>query len=132
MNFVPLIAAEWSSPAARRAHNPKVTGSNPVSAIVCMYAHVDCEGTVSMGYYFCYMIFYNCFCIIFKVFQEFLNDASSFFLAYMGFYRGFSNSDIFQFAFSSSRWVLLLFALRGIDIAHNARYLIIGLDILKR
>ena len=26
-------SAEWSSSVARRAHNPKVTGSNPVSAI---------------------------------------------------------------------------------------------------
>ncbi len=24
--------AEWSSPVARRAHNPKVVGSNPASA----------------------------------------------------------------------------------------------------
>ena len=28
-----FIVAEWSSPVARRAHNPKVTGSNPVSAM---------------------------------------------------------------------------------------------------
>ena len=27
-----LLFAEWSSPVARRAHNPKVIGSNPVSA----------------------------------------------------------------------------------------------------
>ena len=26
------VAARWSSPVARRAHNPKVTGSNPVRA----------------------------------------------------------------------------------------------------
>ena len=28
-----LIIAGWSSPVARRAHNPKVAGSNPVPAI---------------------------------------------------------------------------------------------------
>ena len=27
------IVAEWSSLVARRAHNPKVIGSNPISAI---------------------------------------------------------------------------------------------------
>ena len=27
-----LIGAEWSSLVARRAHNPKVVGSNPASA----------------------------------------------------------------------------------------------------
>jgi hypothetical protein len=27
-----LNIAEWSSPVARRAHNPKVVGSNPASA----------------------------------------------------------------------------------------------------
>jgi len=27
-----LYDAGWSSPVARRAHNPKVTGSNPVPA----------------------------------------------------------------------------------------------------
>ena len=26
--------AEWSSPVARRAHNPKVVGSNPASATI--------------------------------------------------------------------------------------------------
>ena len=29
---MPAIDAGWSSMAARRAHNPKVTGSNPVPA----------------------------------------------------------------------------------------------------
>ena len=28
------IAAEWSSPVARRAHNPKVVSSNLASAII--------------------------------------------------------------------------------------------------
>ena len=28
-----IIVAGWSSPVARRAHNPKVAGSNPVPAI---------------------------------------------------------------------------------------------------
>jgi hypothetical protein len=28
-----FIVAGWSSPVARRAHNPKVAGSNPVPAI---------------------------------------------------------------------------------------------------
>ncbi len=27
-----FLIAGWSSPVARRAHNPKVTGSNPVPA----------------------------------------------------------------------------------------------------
>ncbi len=29
-----FIVAGWSSPVARRAHNPKVAGSNPAPAIV--------------------------------------------------------------------------------------------------
>ena len=29
-----LYDAGWSSPVARRAHNPKVTGSNPVPATI--------------------------------------------------------------------------------------------------
>ena len=29
-----LVDAEWSSSVARRAHNPKVVGSNPASAIL--------------------------------------------------------------------------------------------------
>ena len=29
---MPFVDAEWSSPVARRAHNPKVVGSNPASA----------------------------------------------------------------------------------------------------
>ncbi len=29
-----FIVAGWSSPVARRAHNPKVAGSNPVPAII--------------------------------------------------------------------------------------------------
>ena len=32
-NFITFIIAGWSSPVARRAHNPKVAGSNPVPAI---------------------------------------------------------------------------------------------------
>jgi hypothetical protein len=32
-NNILFIVAGWSSPVARRAHNPKVTGSNPVPAI---------------------------------------------------------------------------------------------------
>ena len=31
--YVYFIIAGWSSPVARRAHNPKVAGSNPVPAI---------------------------------------------------------------------------------------------------
>ena len=31
--------AEWSSSVARRAHNPKVVGSNPASATRRMYDH---------------------------------------------------------------------------------------------
>ena len=34
------IVAEWSSLEARRAHNPKVTGSNPVSAICAQLAQL--------------------------------------------------------------------------------------------
>ena len=30
--IIPSVGAEWSSPVARRAHNPKVVGSNPASA----------------------------------------------------------------------------------------------------
>ena len=30
--IIPLVVAEWSSLVARRAHNPKVVGSNPASA----------------------------------------------------------------------------------------------------
>jgi hypothetical protein len=30
--FINIIIAGWSSPVARRAHNPKVAGSNPVPA----------------------------------------------------------------------------------------------------
>ena len=33
--------AEWSSPVARRAHNPKVTGSNPVSATIMKKASAE-------------------------------------------------------------------------------------------
>ena len=33
MNNIFSIIAGWSSPVARRAHNPKVAGSNPVPAI---------------------------------------------------------------------------------------------------
>ena len=29
-----ITVAGWSSPVARRAHNPKVAGSNPVPAII--------------------------------------------------------------------------------------------------
>ena len=32
--------AEWSSPVARRAHNPKVVGSNPTPAILCLVSSV--------------------------------------------------------------------------------------------
>ncbi len=31
-SFIQIVAG-WSSPVARRAHNPKVAGSNPVPAI---------------------------------------------------------------------------------------------------
>ncbi len=30
----PYFAAEWSSPVARRAHNPKVVSSNLASAMI--------------------------------------------------------------------------------------------------
>ena len=33
VGLTPMINAGWSSLEARRAHNPKVTGSNPVPAI---------------------------------------------------------------------------------------------------
>ena len=33
--FYRFIDAGWSSLEARRAHNPKVIGSNPVPAIIC-------------------------------------------------------------------------------------------------
>ena len=32
-----LYIAEWSSSVARRAHNPKVVGSNPASATMVGY-----------------------------------------------------------------------------------------------
>lgn len=35
-----LIIAGWSSLEARRAHNPKVTGSNPVPAICALVAQL--------------------------------------------------------------------------------------------
>jgi hypothetical protein len=58
-NYVPgnYNDAEWSSPVARRAHNPKVGGSNPPSATINMYANVDCETSVRIGVYFTYEIF---------------------------------------------------------------------------
>ena len=33
LSFLSLIIAGWSSQVARRAHNPKVVGSNPAPAI---------------------------------------------------------------------------------------------------
>ena len=33
-SFVPLLGAGWSSPVARRAHNPKAVGSNPTPATI--------------------------------------------------------------------------------------------------
>ena len=40
-NFILVfINAGWSSLEARRAHNPKVTGSNPVPAILCLGSSV--------------------------------------------------------------------------------------------
>ena len=53
--------AGWSSPVARRAHNPKVIGSNPVSAMIQMYAYVNGECAVSVGLYFCYVLSYGFF-----------------------------------------------------------------------
>ena len=37
-NIIYLVSAGWSSLEARRAHNPKVTGSNPVPAISAQIA----------------------------------------------------------------------------------------------
>ena len=37
-NFILLIDAGWSSPVARRAHNPKAAGSNPAPATNYPYA----------------------------------------------------------------------------------------------
>ena len=34
-----LFIAGWSSLVARRAHNPKVVGSNPTPATLCKSAH---------------------------------------------------------------------------------------------
>ena len=44
--------AEWSSSVARRAHNPKVVGSNPASAIYHVYAPNDANA-ITGGVYFC-------------------------------------------------------------------------------
>ena len=44
--------------AARRAHNPKVVGSNPASATNDMYAHVYGVRTISVGVYFLRIVFY--------------------------------------------------------------------------
>ena len=35
------VDAGWSSPEARRAHNPKVAGSNPVPATISPYRSAD-------------------------------------------------------------------------------------------
>ena len=39
-NFISVIIAGWSSLEARRAHNPKVVGSNPTPAILCLGSSV--------------------------------------------------------------------------------------------
>ena len=36
--YYSLISAGWSSLEARRAHNPKVVGSNPAPAILYVYS----------------------------------------------------------------------------------------------
>ncbi len=40
LNIVVIIVAGWSSLEARRAHNPKVIGSNPIPAILCLGSSV--------------------------------------------------------------------------------------------
>ena len=37
LNLILFIVAGWSSPVARRAHNPKVAGSNPAPAIIHLF-----------------------------------------------------------------------------------------------
>ena len=37
MRSITASVAGWSSPVARRAHNPKVVGSNPAPATSYMY-----------------------------------------------------------------------------------------------
>ena len=49
--------AEWSSPVARRAHNPKVVGSNPASAT----KSVTVVDTISATVIFCLYAFWACF-----------------------------------------------------------------------
>ena len=52
-----LHIAEWSSPVARRAHNPKVVGSNPSSAT----KSVTVVDTISTTVTFYLLPFWRCF-----------------------------------------------------------------------
>ena len=44
--------AGWSSSVARRAHNPKVGGSNPPPATINMYAKMDGYSPIRISVYF--------------------------------------------------------------------------------
>ena len=48
-----VYIAEWSSSVARRAHNPEVAGSNPVSAT----KSVTVVDTISTTVIFCFLLF---------------------------------------------------------------------------
>ena len=47
--------AEWSSSVARRAHNPEVAGSNPVSATKFITV-VDTISTTVIFYFLCVLL----------------------------------------------------------------------------
>src|SRR5690606_31405923 len=54
MNYTSLHDAGWSSPVARRAHNPKVLGSNPSPA-------TNIEGDACKGISFSFYPFFRSF-----------------------------------------------------------------------
>ena len=47
-----LNSAGWSSLVARRAHNPKVVGSNPAPATTCIYDYDDNNFIIVVVYFF--------------------------------------------------------------------------------